>query len=396
MIVAIAPLLAGSANAEPYKVGVTGAFTGGSSSLGAPMREGIRLAAEKINAAGGIGGEQVKLVERDDEAKPTRGTEIAHELVNVEKVCAVVGFSNTGVGLASHRIYQEAKTPVIVAVSAGTVLTRQFVKPEYAENYIFRNSQNDESQVVMLVKEALDRLKKKNVAILADSTNYGQLGREDLTRELAKRGVQPVSVQKFNIKDVDMTPQLLRARQAGADILIVYGIGPELAQIANGLEKLSWKVPMIGGVTLSMGNFIQNAGANAEGVSMPVSFIEEALTPRRKEFIDSYHKKAGVTSIPSPGFVAQGYDAMLLLAAAIKQAGQCNGSRIKDAMESLKDPVEGVIATYVRPFSAANHEVITLESDIPVMGQIKGGKLVFADPVDRERIARRQGQSASK
>jgi branched-chain amino acid transport system substrate-binding protein len=382
--------------ADEYVIGLTGAFTGGSSSLGAPMRDGIRFAVEQLNAAGGIGGKSITLVERDDEAKPARGVEIAKELVNVQKVCAVIGFSNTGVGLASHSTYQEAKIPVMVAVSAGTALTRQFQKPGSSENYVFRNAQNDESQVVMLVKEALDRRQKTKIAILADSTNYGQLGRQDLERELAKRGVTPVSVQKFNVKDVDMTPQLLRSQQAGADILIVYGIGPELAQIANGMQKLAWQVPMIGGVTLSMANFIQNAGPNAEGVAMPVSFIDEPITPRRKQFIEAYNKRMGVAVMASPGFVAQGYDAMLLLAAGIRQAGQCDGKRIKDALESLGSPVKGVIATYVRPFSPANHEAASGESDIPVMGTIRGGRVVFSDDKDKARIVKLDLATTSK
>ena len=107
--------------ADEYVIGLTGAFTGGSSSLGAPMREGIRFAAEQLNAAGGIGGKPITLVERDDEARPPRGVEIAKEFVNVTKVCAVIGFSNTGVGLAAHGIYQEAKTPVLVGPSSFRV-----------------------------------------------------------------------------------------------------------------------------------------------------------------------------------------------------------------------------------------------------------------------------------
>ena len=117
----------------------------------------------------------------------------------------------------------------------------------------------------MIVKEAIDDRKFTKVAILADSTNYGQLGREDLEKALAAKNIKPVAVEKFNIKDVDMTAQLLKAKEAGAQAILTYGIGPELAQIANGMEKLGWKVPMIGSWTLSMGNFIDNAGKNGDG-----------------------------------------------------------------------------------------------------------------------------------
>ena len=84
-----------------------------------------------------------------------------------------------------------------------------------------------------------------------------------------------------------MTAQLLKAKEAGAEAVLTYGIGPELAQIANGMTKLGWKVPMIGSWTLSMANYIDNAGPGGEGARMPQTFIQEPTTPKRKAFIDS-------------------------------------------------------------------------------------------------------------
>ena len=190
----------------------------------------------------------------------------------------------------------------------------------------------------MIVEEAIVRRGFKKVAILADSTNYGQLGREDLEKALAAKGVKPVAVEKFNIKDIDMTAQLLKAKEAGADVVLTYGIGPELAQIANGMAKLGWKVPMIGSWTLSMANYIDNAGANGEGARMPQTFIQEPKTPKRKAFIEAYLKKFKPKNdrIDSPVSAAQGYDSVYLLAAAIKQAGSTDGPKIKAALENLK------------------------------------------------------------
>ncbi len=94
--------------ADPIKIGVSGPFTGGSSSMGVSMRDGVRLAADEINKAGGVLGRPQLLVERDDEAKNERGVQIAQELINKEKVAATVGYINTGVALASQRFYQEA------------------------------------------------------------------------------------------------------------------------------------------------------------------------------------------------------------------------------------------------------------------------------------------------
>ncbi len=371
--------------ADPIKIGVAGPFTGGSSSMGVSMRDGVRLATDEINKAGGLLGRQLLLVERDDEAKNERGVQIAQELINKEKVAATVGYINTGVALASQRFYQEAKIPVMNNVATGSLVTQQF--NDQPENYIFRNAAHDSIQAPMIVEEAITRRGFKKVAILADSTNYGQLGREDLEKALALKGIKAVAVEKFNIKDVDMTPQLLKAKEAGAEAVLTYGIGPELAQIANGMTKLGWKVPMVGSWTLSMANYIDNAGPGGEGARMPQTFIQEPTTPKRQSFIINYLKTFNPKNarIDSPVSAAQGYDSIYLLAAAIKQAGVTDGPKIKAALEDLKTPVEGVVTTYNKPFTAKDHEAIT--ANIPVFGEVKGSRVVYAYPDDQKKAS---------
>ena len=378
-LAALAATAAGVASAaDPIKIGVSGPFTGGSSPMGVSMRDGVKLAVAEINAAGGVLGQQIQLVERDDEAKNERGVQITQELINKEHVVADVGFINTGVSLASQRFYEEAKIPVINNVSTGSKITHQFEAPEFPDNYVFRTSASDGIQSAMIVEEAVVRRKFTKVAILADSTNYGQLGRQDLEKALEKRGVTPVAEEKFNIKDVDMTAQLLRAKQAGAQVVLTYGIGPELAQIANGMEKLGWKVPMIGSWTLSMGNFIDNAGKNGDGAKMPQTFIQDPTTPKRKAFIDAYVKTYNPPNgrMPSPVSAAQGYDSIYLLAAAIKQAGGTEGPKVRAALEGLKDKVDGVVTSYDKPFTHDDHEAI--KAPMVVFGQVAGGHVVLA------------------
>ena len=373
--------------ADEIKIGVTGPYTGGSSSMGVSMREGVKIAIDEINKNGGVLGHKLVAIERDDEAKNERGVQIAEELINKEKVVATVGFINTGVALASQRLYEEAKIPVMNNVATGSILTKQFLPPEFPDNYIFRNSANDSIQAPMIVEEAIVRRKFTKVAILADSTNYGQLGKDDLTKALAAKNITPVAVEKFNIKDVDMTAQLLKAKEAGAEVILTYGIGPELAQIANGMTKLGWKVPMIGSWTLSMSNFIDNAGPGGEGARMPETFIQDPNTPKRKAFIDAYLKNVKPKNgrIESPVSAAQAYDSIYLLAAAMKQAGSTDGKKIKDALENLQDKVEGVITVYNKPFNKEDHEAITM--NIPVFGEVKGAKVVYAYEEDRKKGA---------
>jgi branched-chain amino acid transport system substrate-binding protein len=360
--------------ADPIKVGLSGPFTGGSSPMGVAMRDAVRLAVGEINQSGGVLGRQLQLVERDDEAKNDRGAQIAQEFIHKEGVVAGLGIINTGVLMASARFYQQAKIPVITPGPTGTEVMKQFQPPQYPENYIFRASLPDNIQAEMIAEEAVARRGYKKVAILADSTNYGQLGRDDMIAALKKRGVTPVAVEKFNVKDVDMTPQLLRAKGGGAEAILTYAVGPELAQIANGMAKLGWKVPMIGSHTLSMPNFIETAGENAEGAVFPQTFVADA-TPKGKAFVETFKKTYKVERVAALGWAAPGYDSVYLLAAAIKQASSTEGPKIREALENLTEKVDGVLMTYAKPFSKDNHELFTDPSQA-MMATIKGGEVV--------------------
>jgi branched-chain amino acid transport system substrate-binding protein len=385
-------LAAMSYAADTIRIGLQGPLTGGSSPMGVSMRDGAKLAVNEINAKGGIMGRKIEMIERDDEAKNERGVQIAQELINKEKVVATVGYINSGVALASQRFYQEAKIPVMNNVATASVITKQFA--DQPENYVFRNSANDTIQSGMIVEELIARRKYTKVAILADATNYGQLGREDLEKALKAKGITAVAIEKYNIKDVDMTPQLLKAKDAGAQVVITYGIGPELAQIANGMVKLGWKVPMMGSWTLSMANFLDNAGPNADGAVMPQTFIQEPNTPKRKAFIDAYQKAYKVKRIPSPVSAAQGYDSIYLLAAAMKQAASTDGPKVLKALEDLQAPVEGVVTTYNKPFTKDDHEAIT--ANMVVIGAAKDGIINYAYDEDKKKGGEVRTKAAAK
>jgi branched-chain amino acid transport system substrate-binding protein len=156
------------------------------------------------------------------------------------------------------------------------------------------------------------------------------------------------------------------------------------------MAKLDMKIPLIGGWTLSMSNYIDNAGKNGNGTLTPQTFIEEAITPKARSFIEGYHKTYNVTRIPSPVSAAQGYDAVYIFAAAVKQAQSDDTHKIKEALEDLREPVRGVIATWNHPFSKwdpANeqtHEAFRREE--VVMGKVEDGRVVFSDEADRQRL----------
>jgi branched-chain amino acid transport system substrate-binding protein len=365
----------GSASAgggPPIKIGVYGPFTGGSSPMGLSMRDGVRLAADEIDSRGGVLGRKIELVERDDQATNERGAQVMQDLISNQKVVAVLGPINTGVALASYMYPMAARVPLLINVSAGAPVNELF--KDNPDNYVFRIAASDNIQAEMIVAEAVDKHGFKKVAFLCDDTNYGQNGCKKMNAALAGRALKPVYEGKFKIKDTDMTPQLQQARAAGAEALLVYGIGPELAQIANGMQKLGTKVPMIGSWTLSMSNFIDAAKENGNGAAMPQTFIQNgASSEKAKKFIADYQRKYNVDRIPSAVSAAQGYDSMYLIAAAIEQAAATDGPKVKAALESLQQPYDGVIASFDKPYNATDHEAI--HKDKVVMGVVMNGQV---------------------
>jgi len=389
----VLPLCAG----DTVKIALTGPFSGGSAPMGVSMRDGAKLAIAQINAAGGIQVGKKKLpievVERDDEAKNERGALIAQELSAMDDLAGVIGSVNTGVVMAGDRHFQEKGITKIITPAAGSQSMTQWSDAKVKDLSIFRFAADDAIQSAMVVAEAARRGFTK-VALLHDSTNYGVSGRDDLLRRIQEQGgkLQVVATEKFNIGDKDMTAQLLRAKSSGAQAILIWGIGPELAAAANGLAKLGMKVPLIGGWTLAMSNFIDNAGKNGNGTLMPQTFIEEPINPRVAAFLDTFHKTYNVTRLPSPVSAAQGYDAVLIFAAAVKQAQSTDTHKIKEALENLKEPVQGVITTWRHPYSRwdpaneQSHEAFRAEQT--VMGMVNDGRVVFANPADRERLAK--------
>jgi branched-chain amino acid transport system substrate-binding protein len=382
--------------ADTIKIALTGPYSGGSAPMGTSARDGSKLAIAELNAAGGIqvGDRKLKIeiIERDDEAKNDRGALIAQELASMSDLSGVLGSVNTGVVMAGDKHLQEKGITKIIVPAAGSKSMTQWATPDGPKQLsIFRFAAFDAIQAGMVVEEAINR-KLLKVALIHDDTNYGVSGRDDLLDQIKKQGnkLEVVTQEKFKIGDKDMTAQLLQAKAMGAQAVLIWGIGPELAAVSNGMAKIGFKVPLIGGWTLSMSNYIDNAGANANGTLMPQTFIEEPITPRAKAFIDAYHKAYGVTRIPSPVAAAQGYDAVLIFAAAVKQARSTDSLKIRDALEDLKEPVKGVIATWVKPYTrwdpanVETHEAF--RRDKVVMGMVKDGRVTFGNEADKARL----------
>jgi branched-chain amino acid transport system substrate-binding protein len=393
LAVLVAALFSSAALADDVvKIAITGPFSGGSAPMGVSMRDGAKLAVSRINRSGGIqiSGKKMKIevIERDDEGRNDRGALVAQEIASMQDISAVIGTVNTGVAVAGDRYYVEKGIVKIITPAAGSLSMTQWSRAGAVDLPIFRFAAHDGIQALMVVEQAID-LGANNVAIFHDDTSYGVSGRDDLLLQIRRQGekLNVVAMEKFSIGDREMTDRLIKAKIAGAEAILIWGIGPELAAVASSMKKLGYNVPMIGGWTLSMSNFIDTAGPAGNGALMPQTFIEDQTIARARPFIRAYHKAYGVSKIPSPVSAAQGYDAVLLLARAIREAGSLQPSKIRASLENLNGVVKGVITDWKKPWSKwspeneESHEAFRRTST--VMGKVLNGRVVLANPGDR-------------
>lgn len=373
------PLAVAQTATQPVNIGVIGPFTGPSSDFGQPMLHGIQLAIDEINSVGGYLGRPLTLVIKDDQGNPDQGLKGAEELMQAG-VIATIGFCNTGVAMKTLDVFQQAKSPLIVPCATGTPITARFPGPE---SYIFRTSARDAIQAPFVVDDLIKRGWTK-VSVFADSTGYGEAGLKDVEAALAAKGLKPVHVARFALGVKDLTEPLKAAREAGANVIFSYTVGPENAAIANGRRDLRWDVPQVGAWPLSFPFFIKGAGPAAEGALMAQTFIAEPSNERRASFLSAYARKHN-QKIPVPMAAAQAYDTAYLLTYALLgiRDGKFGGPAVKAALENIPRVYYGVVATYERPFSLDDKDAVT--PNMLVMGRVRGGAVTFAYPEDAKR-----------
>ena len=308
----------------------------------------------------------IELVIRDDQGKPEVGTAIAKELVEMEKVLAVVGFGNTGVALPAAKVLQEAHIPLIVTGATGAAVTKSFMPPAYPVSYIFRIAASDALQPIVLLNDVIDRRKLTNIALLHDDSPYGQFGKQSVMAEMTRRKLTPVAAESFKVGDQDMTAQLQKVKDSGAQVILMYCLGPDAAVVAKTAEKLRLKIPLIGPWGLSQQAFIDRAGESAEGARMAVTFVENDLSSVSNQFSLAYRKINNVNRIPSAVAAAQTYDALRLLTLAMFQANSAEGPKVVAALENLNQHTTStVMSRYYKPFFTDRPRSRLVEHDYP-------------------------------
>lgn len=373
--------------AQPIRLGLILPLTGGSADMGNSARVGAQVAVEEINAVGGYLGRKLELVIRDDQANPDAGLAHAEELVLKEKVTATLGFCNTGVAMKALDVFQNNQHLLIVTCATGTAITAKYPA---AESFIFRTSARDQLQSKFLVDDIVKRGLKK-VALLVDTTGYGDGGLRDLEAALKAEGLTPHIVVRFKVGVKSLTEEMKQLKDSGADALIGWTVGPEQGVISAARAAAGWNVPQYGPWGLAHGSAFEVSKGAVEGALMVQTVLPNPFMERNSAFLRGYARFSKERPIGSMMSAAQTYDSVhLLLRAMFVARGDLSGKGLKNGLENLREPYRGVVTTYDKPFSNTDHDAIS--ANMLWLGTWRGGERTYAykDDASRATVIRRK------
>jgi len=335
-------------------------------SAAAPMRRGAALAIEEINAAGGIDGRKLALIERDDYGDPDSAMRVASDLYD-SKAVAVVGSIYSGLTLAAAPIYNSGSHPLVqLAPSASS--------PDLTDagDYTFRLCSSDLAYGAALARWAYQRLGRRRAEVLFVNDQYGRGVRVTFAAEFTRLGGTVVEVSPFLAERPNVGPYLARMADAKrADVLVLAANIAEGERVLMQVRAAKVGLPLLGGDGF-VG--IEDRGSLAEGMFISTGYLPDEDTPANRRFIEAYHKRYPEAIPPDQGAAAT-YDAVRLLAKVIKEAGP-DRRRIRDVLAAVGQtapPYEGVVGTIAFD---RNGDVPQLAVQI---GVVRNGRLVSAE-----------------
>ncbi|NOQ47163.1 MAG: ABC transporter substrate-binding protein [Desulfobulbaceae bacterium] len=361
-------LMALPVQAETIKVGAIFAVTGGASFLGGPEARTAEMVVEEINKAGGIHGNSIELIVKDSGANPEKAISFAKQLIEEEKVVAIIGPSTSGESMKIKKIVEEGKTTLLSCGAAEVI-----VNP--VAGYVFKTPQKDSFAVKKIFTE-MKNLGIGKIAVVAGNTGFGKAGKAQLLKIAPEFGIDIVIAETYDKKATDLTA-LVAKLMANKDVQAVvnWSIVPAQAIIAKNMRQAGWDVPLFQSHGFGNIKYVEAAGVAAEGIIFPAGRLlvadalddsnpQKALLLKYKADYEAKYNEAAST------FGGHGYDAMTILAAAIEKAGN-DRAKVRDAIENLKDfPGTGGIFS----FSAEDHNGLDINSF--VMLTVKDGKFV--------------------
>lgn len=343
------------------KIGLIAPFSGTASSIGRNMREGMEIAIDELNAAGGVLGQQIELVARDNEFDPAKTSEVAREFIDQEGVVAIFGPPGTTSYLAIDDLIRRRKVTTFPIVTGPQI--EEDINP-----YTFRLMIPDDIQVDLLVEYATTRFDR--IAVIAENNETGRAIADLASEAHQGGGARVVATEFFSEDELDLTPVVLKARNANADAVIIGShIGPFAARITAAADSLGYGPQFLGLAGLTSYTFADLAREQAVGtifVAPPVPVLAgEANLPESAEtfyeeyvdrfFPDGTTSDSGADMVTGAAYLT--YDGVKMWAQGVEEAGTADPERVAEVFNAGFDfGPEGSSAGIAWHYDADDHE----------------------------------------
>lgn len=331
LVAAAAPAWAQGAD---IKIGSVLSITGPAAFLGEPELKTLQMEIERLNAAGGVLGRKLTLVHYDDGGEAGKANGFAKRLLDSDKVDLLIGGTTTGATMAMAPLVERAGVPFI-SLAGGVVVV------EPVKKWVFKTPHTDR----MAAEKVFADMKKRGitkVALLSETSGFGQSGRKETQAVAPKMGIELVADETYGPKDADVTAQLTKIRNApGMQAIFVFGLGQGPAVVSKNIAQLGIKQPQYQSHGVASDEYLKLAGAAAEGVRLPspALLVAEALPAGdpQKAVATAYAKAYRDRFKEEPStFGGYAHDALALAVDAIKRAGGTDGAKLRAALETTK------------------------------------------------------------
>ena len=344
-------------------VGQYGSLTGAQASFGQSTDNGVRLALDEVNSAGGVLGQPLRLITKDNQSKPGETSTAVRELITRNKVVALIGEVASGRSLEAAPIAQRSGIPMITPASTNEKVTE-------AGDHIFRVCFIDPFQGTVCAKFAR-KLGAKKAAVITDVSKDYSLGlAKSFKEEYVKEGGVITGQQSYSGGDKDFSAQLTAVKVDNPDVIFLPAYYTEAPLIIRQARQLGITVPFIGGDGWDSPELVAVGGSSVEGCYFSNHFSNQSTDPKVVEFVKAYRAK--YNNDPD-AMVALGYDSLKLLADAMKRAGTTDPAKVTEAIAATKD-FQGVTGK----ITLDAHRNPTKPA---VMLEVKNGKFAYVETI---------------
>ena len=357
----------GGSSSKEIKIGLLNEMTGGNATIGTAAANGAKLAIKEINANGGLLGKQIKAVVADNKSEPSESANAMTKLLTQDKVVAVTGTFSSSNAIAAASVAEANKTPYLVAGATNPKVTVD-EKTKNVKKYIYRVCFIDPFQGTVAANFAAKDLKVKKAAMLVDnSSDYSKGLAEFFEAAFTKEGGTIAANEAYLQKDTDFKATLTKIKSKDMDILYVPGYYEEVGKIVKQAREMGITVPIVGADGWDSPKLGEIASASAlNNTYFTNHYSVEDTSPKAKAFVEAYTKEYGQKP---EALAVLGYDAVYVLADAIKRANSTDAAKIIEALATTKEfPAISGVTTINKTHDADKNAVVI---------EMKDGKQVF-------------------